>query len=107
MPKEFAHENWGNFMASNILKNNSFGGPTYFDRRGGPPAWAVDKRAELGWPSRWGKGWPAVCKSGPLLCSFTVCAAFVQQFCSTSTSRLAKSAFNFEKILSFGWKIVE
>ena len=31
---------------------------------GGPPAWAVDKRAELGWPSSRGKGWPAVCKSG-------------------------------------------
>ena len=40
---------------------------------GGPPAWAVDKRAELGWPSSRGKGWPAVCKSGPRLCSFTVC----------------------------------
>ena len=39
---------------------------------GGPPAWAVDKRAELGWPSSRGKGWPAVCKSGPRLCSFTV-----------------------------------
>ena len=59
-------------MASNILKNNSFGGPTYFDRRW-PPAWAVDKRAELGrWPSSRGKGWPSVCKSGPSLCSFTV-----------------------------------
>ena len=23
---------------------------------GGPPAWAVDKRAELGWPSSRGKG---------------------------------------------------
>ena len=43
---------------------------------GGPPAWAVDKRAELGWPSSRGKGWPAVCKSGPRLCSFTVCAYF-------------------------------
>ena len=45
-------------MASDILKNNSFGGPTYFDRRGGPPAWAVEKRAELGWPcsSRVGAG---------------------------------------------------
>ena len=32
-PKEFACENSGHFMASNILKNNSFGGPTYFDRR--------------------------------------------------------------------------
>ena len=47
-------------MASNILKNNSFGGPTNFDRRwttclGG---WAVDMRAELGWPSSRGKGWP-------------------------------------------------
>ena len=34
---------------------------------GGPPAWAVNKRAELGWPSSRGKGWPAVCKSGPRL----------------------------------------
>ena len=25
---------------------------------GGPPAWAVDKRAELGWPISRGKGWP-------------------------------------------------
>ena len=32
---------------------------------GGPPARAVDKRAELGWPSSRGKGWPVVCKSGP------------------------------------------
>ena len=39
---------------------------------GGPPAWAVDKRAELGWPSSREKGWPAVCKSGPTLCNFTV-----------------------------------
>ena len=45
-------------MASNILKNNSFGGPTYFDRW-----WATclgnrqDGRAELGWPSSKGKGW--------------------------------------------------
>ena len=30
---------------------------------GGPPA-CLDKRAELGWPSSWGKRvWPAVCKS--------------------------------------------
>ena len=33
LPKEFAREKWGHFMAFNILKNNSFGGPTYFDRR--------------------------------------------------------------------------
>ena len=39
---------------------------------GGPPAWAVDKRAELGWPSSRGKGWPAVCKSGPRLWKSTV-----------------------------------
>ena len=39
---------------------------------GGPPAWAVGKRAELGWPSSRGKLWPAVCKKGPRLCSFTV-----------------------------------
>ena len=32
LPKQFAHEKWGHFMASNILKNNSFGGSTYFDR---------------------------------------------------------------------------
>ena len=32
---------------------------------GGPPAWAVDQRAELGWLGSRGKGWPAVCKSGP------------------------------------------
>ena len=38
----------------------------------GPPAWAADKRAELGWPSSRGKGWPTVCVSGPRLCSFTV-----------------------------------
>ena len=25
---------------------------------GGPPAWAVDERAELGWPSNRGKGGP-------------------------------------------------
>ena len=39
---------------------------------GGPPALAVDNRAEMGWPSSRGKGWPAVCKSGPRLFSFTV-----------------------------------
>ena len=44
----------------------------------GPPAWAVDKRAELGWPSRRGKGWPAVCKSGSRLCSFTVLQSAVE-----------------------------
>ena len=38
---------------------------------GGPPAWTVDKRAELGRPSSREKGWPAICKSGPRLCSFT------------------------------------
>ena len=59
-------------MASNILKNNSFGGPTYFDRRWATCLGAVDKRVELGWPSSRGKGWPAVCKSGPRLCIFTV-----------------------------------
>ena len=54
-------------MASHILKNNSFGGgPTYLTDSG-PPAWAVDQRAELGWPIKQGKGWPAVCKSGPRL----------------------------------------
>ena len=57
-------------MASNILKYNSFGGPTYFDRRWATCLRAVDKRAELGWPSSRGKG--AVCKSGPRLCSYTV-----------------------------------
>ena len=46
--KEFAREKWGHFMASNILKNNSFGGPTYILTDGGPPAWAVEKRAETG-----------------------------------------------------------
>ena len=59
-------------MASNILKNNSFGGPTYFDRRWATCLGAVDKRAELGWPSSRGKGLPAVCKSGPRLCKSTV-----------------------------------
>ena len=39
---------------------------------GGPPAWAVDNRAELGWPSSRGKGWPADSKSDPRLCSFMV-----------------------------------
>ena len=39
----------------------------------GPPAWAVDKRAKLGWLRSRGKGWPVVCKSGSRLCSFTVC----------------------------------
>ena len=38
----------------------------------GPPDWAVNKRAELGWPISRGKGWPTVCKHGPRLCSFTV-----------------------------------
>ena len=33
LSKEFAREKWGRFMASNILKNNRFGGPTHFDRR--------------------------------------------------------------------------
>ena len=33
LSKEFAREKWGCFMASIILKNNSFGGPTHFDRR--------------------------------------------------------------------------
>ena len=51
-------------MASNLLKNNSFGAqPILTDS--GPPVWAaVDKRAELGWPSSRGKGWPAICKRG-------------------------------------------
>ena len=44
---------------------------------GGPPAWAVDKRAELGWPSSRGKGWPAVCKSGPRLCNFFTVLALI------------------------------
>ena len=38
---------------------------------GGPPAWAVDKKAELGRPSRKENGWTTVCKSGPRLYSFT------------------------------------
>ena len=33
LSKEFARKKWGRFMASIILKNNSFGGPTHFDRR--------------------------------------------------------------------------
>ena len=46
-------------MASNVLKTNSFGGPTYFDRRWANCLGAVDKRAELGWPSSKGeKGGP-------------------------------------------------
>ena len=47
-------------MASNILKNNGFGGPTYFDRRwlGHLPGQQT-RRAELGWPSSRGeKGGP-------------------------------------------------
>ena len=51
-------------MAFDILKNNSFGAAQPISTDGGPPAWAVDKRAELGWPSSRGKGWPAVCNSG-------------------------------------------
>ena len=47
---------------------------------GGPPAWAVDKRAELGWPSSRGKGWPAVCKSGPRLWKSTVFPWFFHSF---------------------------
>ena len=31
--KEFAREKWGRLVASIILKNNRFGGPTHFDRR--------------------------------------------------------------------------
>ena len=49
-------------MASNILKNNSFGGPTYFDRRWAICLGSLDKRAELGWPSSRGKGWPTAVK---------------------------------------------
>ena len=64
-------------MASNILKNNSFGSPTYFDRRWATCLGAVDKRAILGWPSSRGKGWPAICKSGPRLCSFMVPVHFM------------------------------
>ena len=45
---------------------------------GGPPAWAVDKRAELGWPSSREKGWPAVCKSGPRLCSLRYWLTFLK-----------------------------
>jgi len=33
LSKEFAREKGCRFMASIILKNNSFGGPTHFDRR--------------------------------------------------------------------------
>ena len=54
-------------MASSILKNSSFGAAQPILTDGGPPAWAVEKRAELGWASGRGKGWPAVCKSGPRL----------------------------------------
>ena len=46
-------------MASNILKNNIFDGPTYFDRRWATCLGSRDKRAELGWPSSRGeKGGP-------------------------------------------------
>ena len=46
-------------MASNIFKNNSFGAAQPISTDRGPPAWAVDKRAELGWPSSSGeKGGP-------------------------------------------------
>ena len=57
---------------------------------GGPPAWAVDKRAELGWPSSRGKGWLAVCKSGPRLCSFTVLNATAHEY---GTRRYIQTAF--------------
>ena len=80
LPKEIAREKLGHFMASNIFKNNSFGGPTYFDRRRAT-CLAVDKRAEQGWPSSRGKGWPAVCKSGPRLWKSTVFILFSSVLC--------------------------
>ena len=38
-------------MASNILENNSLGGPTYFDRRWATCLGAVDKRQQ-NWASQ-------------------------------------------------------
>ena len=39
---------------------------------GGPPAWAVDKRAELGWPNSRGKGWPPVCKLAHVVLRYVI-----------------------------------
>ena len=58
---------------------------------GGPPAWAVDKRAELGWPSSRGKGWPAVCKSGPRLSSLTVAPSIAYYKTIQSGTQLHKN----------------
>ena len=38
-------------MASNLLKNISFGGPTYFDRQWATCLGSRQEGAELGWPS--------------------------------------------------------
>ena len=55
-------------MASDIVKNNVFVAQPISTDSGPPPAWAVDKRVELGWPSSRGKEWPTVCKSSSGLC---------------------------------------
>ena len=77
-------------MASNILINNSFGAAQPISTDGGPPAWAVDNRAELGWPSSRGNGWPAVCKTGPRLCSFKVSANLYTEMLKMNQFELLK-----------------
>ena len=53
MPKELAREKWGHLTSSKIIVLVA---QPPISTDGGPPAWAVDKRAELRWQVAGEKG---------------------------------------------------
>ena len=72
-------------MASDILKNNRFGGPTYFDRRW-PACLGNRQEGRTGLAKQQGKGWPAICKSGPPLCKIKWMLLFLHVCATHKTS---------------------
>ena len=70
-------------MASNFLKNNTFGGTTLVytlqtvGHLSGQLRQSAQLLADCGWPSSSEKEWPAICQSGPHFCNFTVLVRLV------------------------------
>ena len=81
-------------MASNILKNNGFGGPTYFDRWWATCLGAVDERAELGWPSS-SEGGPPYVKVAHVYVVLRYGFALVSEL----TQKYARKCVKTEKIV--------
>ena len=69
-PIELTSKILGLFVASNILKNNTFGGPTHFYRRWATCLGSRDNLPNWQTPA----GQVAGKKGGPRLCTSTVCS---------------------------------